>query len=141
MGKAREGAQPFCHRASFVRRKQRELARDAKRQDTSQRWLLRVASIGGAEQDRRVHSEPSIAHPAAEARERWGKAVHLVDDNNARTCRPCQQDGFGLAKQGDVAPGEVGDVRTRIHACAYTASCRTAAHSIRGTVLVLKALT
>ena len=37
---------------------------------------------------------------------------------------PRQQNGFGLAKQGDVAPGEVGDVRTRIHARAYTASFR-----------------
>src|SRR5215471_16200003 len=123
MGKAREGAQPFRHRASFVRRKQRELARDAERQDTSQRWLLRVASIGGAEQDRRVHSEPSIAHPAAEARERWGKAVHLMDDNNARTSRPCQQDGFGLTKR--VMSRLEKSVKSEpASMLAYTASCR-----------------
>src|SRR5215510_2084437 len=98
--------------------------------------LLRVASIGEAEQDRRVYLEPSIAHPPAEARERRGKAIHLVDDNNARTSSPCQQDGFGLAKQGDVAPGEVGDVRTRIHASAYTAFCRDR-RAQSGAVLVL----
>ena len=32
--------------------------------------LIRYASIRWAEQDWRVHSEPGIAHPAAEARER-----------------------------------------------------------------------
>src|SRR5262249_22987354 len=71
------------------------------------RWPFRVASIGGAKQDWRVHSEPRIAHPAAEAREGRGKAVHLVDDNNGRTCCPCQQDGFGLAKPGGGTAGEV----------------------------------
>ena len=85
IGKARQGAQPFRHRASFVRRKQRELARDAERHDTSQRWLLRIASIGGAEQDRRVHSR-KVQPPQRHAEQEPQPGHETVAVGDARPC-------------------------------------------------------
>ncbi len=117
MCKTREGAQPFCHWAGFVSSKHRELARYAQGNDTRRRDLPGVVDVGISKQDGRVNTEPRIPHPAAEARECRRKAVNLMYHNDRRSCRPCQQDRFGVAQQIEVASGEISDGRNEFQAC------------------------
>ena len=130
MGKTGEGAQRVRHRAGFVCRKQRELARHTERQNTPKRWLLGLASIGRAEQDRRVHSEPGIAHPGQKCASVGVKPYTSWMTITAGPVAPVSRTGFRLAQQRDVAPLEVGDVRVHFHArslfflTARCAQCR-----------------